>query len=57
MEQVIQGAAIALATQRGLVRARDLAKLGTYAGKLQKLMRDGALVRVGRRFYALKRRR
>jgi hypothetical protein len=48
MKQLIQDPAVALATQKGLVRARDLAKLGAYGGNLQKLMQDGALVRVGR---------
>jgi len=52
MEQIIHDPAVSLATQKGLVRARDLAKLGAYGGKLQKLIQDGALVRVGRGLYA-----
>ena len=44
--------AIALANQKGLVRARDLALVGAAGGTLQQLLQTGRLVRVGRGVYA-----
>ena len=44
--------AIALANQKGLVRARDLALVGAAGGTLQQLLQTGSLVRVGRGVYA-----
>lgn len=44
--------AIALANQKGLVRARDLALVGAAGGTLQQLLQTGSLVRVARGVYA-----
>jgi len=44
--------AIALANQKGLVRARDLALVGAAEGTLQQLLQTGRLVRVRRGVYA-----
>lgn len=52
MRKEIREPAFDLATAQGVVRARDLAKVGAYGGKLQQLMRDGVLTRVGRGLYA-----
>jgi predicted transcriptional regulator of viral defense system len=44
--------AIALANEKGLVRARELALIGAAGGTLQQLLQTGNLVRVGRGVYA-----
>jgi predicted transcriptional regulator of viral defense system len=44
--------AIALANQKGLIRARELAQIGAAGGTLQQLLQTGSLVRVGRGVYA-----
>jgi len=44
--------AIALADEKGLLRARELALIGAAGGTLQKLLQTGDLVRVGRGVYA-----
>ncbi len=44
--------ALALANEKGLVRARELALIGAAGGTLQQLLQTGNLVRVGRGVYA-----
>lgn len=49
--------ALALARANGLVRARELAKVGAAGEKLQQLLRSGDLVRLSRGLYALAERK
>jgi predicted transcriptional regulator of viral defense system len=49
----IQHPALDLASKQGLVRARELARVGAAGGTLQQLLKTGSLVRVGRGVYAL----
>ena len=52
MHTKAQHPALDLANKQGLVRARELARVGATGGTLQQLLKTGSLVRVGRGVYA-----
>lgn len=52
MSSIAQHPGLELASQRGLVRARELALAGVCGGTLQHMLKTGRLVRVGRGVYA-----
>lgn len=52
MHTNIQHPALDLASKQGLVRARELARVGAAGGTLQQLLKTGSLIRVGRGVYA-----
>lgn len=51
MHPIIQHPGVNLANKQGLVRARELARVGAAGGTLQQLLKTGSLVRVGRGVY------
>lgn len=55
MKQTTHEPAVDLAVAQGLVRARDLARIGVYGGKLQQMLRNGSLNRVSRGLYTAPR--